>query len=322
MKPFRIAAALVAAVFAAGPAFGQAYPSGPIKLIVPFPPGGGTDIVSRHVAKQLSESAGWTVVVENKPGAGGTIGLIEAARAAPDGLTIVMGQTDNMVVAPSLQKNLTLNPQKDLTPVALVSSNPFLLMTAVDSKYKSMNDIVAAAKAAPDKMAYGTAGTGTLTHLVVELMQAAGGFRMEQVPYKGATPAIADLLGGHIPMISMSIGSGMASIQGGKVRGLAVTSMQRSPALPDVPTLAELGFKDFEAMGWLGIFVPNNTPPAAIARLNAELGKVSQSPELRKALLAQGIEARTSTPEQLATMLRDDTAKWRKIIETQGIKVD
>ena len=291
-------------------------------MIVPFPPGGGTDIVSRHVAKQLSESTGWTVVVENKPGAGGTIGLIEAARAAPDGLTIVMGQTDNMVVAPSLQKNLTLNPQKDLTPVALVSSNPFLLMTAVDSKYKSMNDIVAAAKAAPDKMAYGTAGTGTLTHLVVELMQAAGGFRMEQVPYKGATPAIADLLGGHIPMISMSIGSGMASIQGGKVRGLAVTSMQRSPALPDVPTLAELGFKDFEAMGWLGIFVPNNTPPAAIARLNAELGKVSQSPELRKALLAQGIEARTSTPEQLATMLRDDTAKWRKIIETQGIKVD
>jgi tripartite-type tricarboxylate transporter receptor subunit TctC len=233
-----------------------------------------------------------------------------------------MGQTDNLVVAPLLQKNLTLNPLKDLTPVAQVSSNPFLLMTSIDSKYKSMNDLVAAAKAAPGKMAYGTAGTGTLTHLVVELMQAAGGFKMEQVPYKGASPAIADLLGGHIPMISMSIGSGMASIQGGKVRGLAVTSTQRSAALPDVPTLTELGFKDFEAMGWLGIFVPNNTPPAAIARLNAELGKVSQNPELRKTLLAQGIDARTSTPEQLATTLGNDIAKWRKIIETQGIKVE
>jgi tripartite-type tricarboxylate transporter receptor subunit TctC len=322
MKPIRIAAALIAALFAVGPAFGQAYPSGPIKLIVPFPPGGGTDIVSRHVAKHLADSTGWTIVVENKAGAGGTIGLIEAARAAPDGHTIVMGQTDNLVVAPLLQKKLTLNPLKDLTPVAQVSSNPFLLMTSSDSKYKSMNDLVAAAKAAPGKMAYGTAGTGTLTHLVVELMQATGGFKMEQVPYKGATPAIADLLGGHIPMISMSIGSGMASIQGGKVRGLAVTSTQRSAALPDVPTLTELGFKDFEAMGWLGIFVPNNTPPAAIARLNAELGKVSQNPELRKTLLAQGIDARTSTPEQLATTLGNDIAKWRKIIETQGIKVE
>jgi tripartite-type tricarboxylate transporter receptor subunit TctC len=233
-----------------------------------------------------------------------------------------MGQTDNLVVAPLLQKKLTLNPLKDLTPVAQVSSNPFLLMASIDSKYKSINDIVAAAKAAQGTMAYGTAGTGTLTHLVVELMQATGGFKMEQVPYKGATPAIADLLGGHIPMISMSIGSGMASIQGGKVRGLAVTSTQRSAALPDVPTLTEHGFKDFEAMGWLGIFVPNNTPPAAIARLNAELGKVSQNPELRKTLLAQGIDARTSTPEQLATTLGNDIAKWRKIIETQGIKVE
>jgi len=322
MKPFRIAAALVAALAVAGPALGQPYPAKPIRLIVPFPPGGGTDIVARHVAKQLSESAGWTIVVENKAGAGGTLGLTEAARAAPDGYTIVMGQADNMVVAPALQKNLAINPAKDLAPVIQVAASPFLFMSAAGSKYANLNDLIAEAKAAPGKVSYGSAGSGTFTHLVMELLQQRGGFTMVHVPYKGASPAMADVIGGHIPMAALSIGSGMSGIQGGKLRGLAVTSLKRSPALPDVPTLDELGFKGFEANGWLGILVPNGTPPDIVARLNAEFAKAMQSAELRKTLLATGIEARTGTPQEFAALIARETGTWHKIVETAGIKAD
>lgn len=322
MKLGRIAVALAAALIVAGPALGQAFPGKPVRLIVPFPPGGGTDIVSRHVAKQLSESSGWTIVVENKAGAGGTLGLTEAARAAPDGYTIVMGQADNMVVAPALQKNLAINPLKDLTPVIQVAASPFLFMSAAGSKYANLNDVIAEAKATPGKVSYGSAGSGTFTHLVMELLQQRGGFTMVHVPYKGASPAMADVIGGHIPMAALSIGSGMSGIQGGKLRGLAVTSLKRSPALPDVPTLDELGFKGFEANGWLGILVPNGTPPEVVARLNAEFAKAMQNAELRKTLLATGIEARTGTPQEFAALIARDTGTWHKIVETAGIKAE
>ncbi len=322
MKVFRIAALVLAAAVVAAPAHAQSYPSKPIRLVVPFPPGGGTDIVSRHVAKQLSESTGWTIVVENKAGAGGTLGLTEAARAAPDGYTIVMGQADNMVIAPALQKNLTINPAKDLAPVMQVAASPFLFMSAAGSKYNNLNDVIADAKANPDKVSYGSAGSGTFTHLVMELLQQNYGFKMVHVPYKGASPAMADVIGGHIPMAALSIGSGMPGIQGGKLRGLAVTSLKRSPALPEVPTLDELGFKGFEANGWLGIFVPTGTPATVVGQLNAALTKAMENAELRKTLLATGIEARTGTPQELAALLASDTAKWHKIVETAGIKAE
>jgi tripartite-type tricarboxylate transporter receptor subunit TctC len=305
----------------AAPAGAQNYPARPIRLIVPFPPGGGTDTVSRLMAQELSKSTGWTVVVENKAGAGGMIGLAEAARArANEGYDIVMGQVDNMVIAPAVQRSGAIDPVKDLTPVIQVASSPFLFMTAADSKYKTLNDWVAEAKANPGKISYGTAGYGTFTHLAVELLQKAGNFKAVQVPYKGASPAITDLLGHHIPMAALSIASGMPHIQGGKVRGLAVTSAARSPALPDVPTVAELGFPGFEANGWLGILVPNGTPPDVIAKLNSEIAKVMQSAEMKKQLLAQGVEARTSTPEQFGALIRSETAKWGKIISDAGIK--
>jgi tripartite-type tricarboxylate transporter receptor subunit TctC len=287
---------------------------------VPFPPGGGTDAVSRLVAQELGKSTGWTVVVENKAGAGGMIGLQEAARARNEGYDIVMGQVDNMVIAPAVQRTGTIDPVKELTPVIQVASSPFLFMAAVDSKYKTLNDWVSDARANPGKITYGTAGYGTFTHLAVELLQIAGNFKAVQVPYKGASPAITDLLGGHIPMAALSIASGMPHIQGGKVRGLAVTSATRSPALPEVPTVAESGFPGFEANGWLGIFVPNGTPPDVIAKLNGEIAKVMQSPEMKKQLLAQGVEARTSTPEQFAAFVKSETAKWGKIIADAGIK--
>jgi len=316
----RFIVAALAAVFLASPVIAQTYPSKPIRLIVPFPPGGGTDSVSRLVAQELQKSTGWTVVVENKAGAGGMIGLQEAARARNDGYDIVMGQVDNMVIAPAVQRTGQLDPIKDLTPVIQVASSPFLFMAATDSKYKTLNDWVSEAKANPGKLSYGTAGYGTFTHLAVELLQKAGNFQAVQIPYKGAAPAITDLLGGHVPMAALSIASGMPHIQGGKVRGLAVTSATRSPALPDVPTVAESGFPGFEANGWLGILVPNGTPPDVIAKLNAEITKVMQSAEMKKQLLAQGVEARTSTPEQFGAFIKSENAKWGKVIADAGIK--
>jgi tripartite-type tricarboxylate transporter receptor subunit TctC len=204
----------------------------------------------------------------------------------------------------------------------LVATSPFLFMAEANSKYKTMNELIAAAKANPGKVSYGTAGNGTFTHLVMELLQVTGNFKMEQVPYKGASPAMTDLLGGHIPMAALSIGSGMPGIQGGKLRGLAVTSLKRSPALPDVPTLDESGFKNFEATGWLGILVPNGTPPDVVTRLNAELAKTMQNPELRATLLKQGIETRTGTAQEFGTLMASDTAKWHKIIKDAGIQTD
>jgi tripartite-type tricarboxylate transporter receptor subunit TctC len=316
----RLLVALFAAVAVAAPTHAQTYPARPIRLIVPFTPGGGTDFVSRVVANELAKSTGWTVVVENKAGAAGTIGLIEAARANAEGYDIVMGQADNMIIAPVIQKNVPIDPLKDLTPVVLVASSPFLLMTNTDSKYKTLTEVIAAAKANPTAITYGTAGHGTFPHLAIELLQSAGNFKMVEVPYKGAAPAITDLLGGHTSMAALSIASGMPHIQAGKVRGLAVTSAKRNPALPDVPTVAESGFKDFDANGWLGILVPNGTPPAVITRLNAEISKVMQKDEVRKALIAQGVEARTSTPEEFGAMLKSEAAKWHKIVETAGIK--
>lgn len=320
MKRFVVAA--LAALVLAAPALAQNYPTKPIRLIVPFPPGGGTDIVSRLVATELAKSTGWTVVVENKAGAGGMIGLADAARSANEGYDIVMGQVDNMVVAPAIQKGAAIAPAKDLTPVIQVASSPFLFMSASDGKVKTLQDWVKAAKAEPGKVTYGTAGHGTFTHLAAELLQVQGKFKATQVPYKGASPAITDLLGGHIPMAALSIASGMPHIQGGKVRGLAVTSATRSPALPDVPTVAESGFPGFEANGWLGIFVPNGTPPAVIARLNTEITKVMQNPDVKKQLLASGVEARTSTPAELGALVQSETAKWGKIIADAGIKAE
>jgi tripartite-type tricarboxylate transporter receptor subunit TctC len=316
----RFVVAVLAALVLAAPAGAQTYPARPIRLIVPFPPGGGTDAVSRLVAQELQKSTGWTIVIENKAGAGGMIGLQEASRARNDGYDMVMGQVDNMVIAPAVQRSGIMDPVKDLTPVIQVASSPFLFMAATDSKYRTLNDWVAEARANPGKISYGTAGYGTFTHLAVELLQNAGNFKAVQVPYKGAAPAITDVLGGHIPMAALSIASGMPHIQGGKVRGLAVTSATRSPALPDVPTVAESGFPGFEANGWLGILVPNGTPPDVIAKLNAEIGKVMQTAEMKKLLLAQGVESRASTPEQFAALIRSETAKWGKIITDAGIK--
>ena len=313
--------ALVAAIAFAVPAHAQTYPSKPVRLIVPFPPGGGTDFVARTLATELAKSTGWTVVVENKAGAAGTIGLAEVARAPNDGHELVIGQADNMIIAPATLKNPGLDPAKDLTAVIQVAISPNLIMTQADSKFRTLSDAITAAKTAPGSVNYGTAGHGTFANLAIELLMQTAGFKWVEVPYKGAAPAITDLLGGHVSLAALSVASGMPHIRGGKVRGLVVTSTKRSPALPDVPTVAEAGFPGFEAVGWLGILVPNGTPPAVIARLHAEFGKVMQNPDVQKALIAQGVEAYTGgTSEAFGAMIRSETAKWHKIVRDAGIK--
>ena len=302
------------------PALAQNYPTAPIRLIVPFPPGGGTDTVSRIVGNELAKSTGWNIVIENKAGANGTIGVGETARAKPDGYTIVMAQSDNMVIAPLVQKSMPFDPLNDLVPVAQVASSSFLFMGQASSKYKDLNDMIKAAKADPKGVTYGTAGHGTLPQLAVVLLEQAGNFQFTEVPYKGAAPAITDLLGGQIDMAALSVASGLPHVRAGKLKGLAVTSPQRSPVLPDVPTVAELGFKGFEALGFLGILAPKNTPPAIITRLNAEITKVLQKPELKKQLIDQGAEAHPSTPAEFGALIKSETQKWKTIADKAGIK--
>ena len=316
----RMLVALLAAVAFAVPAHAQTYPVKPIRLIVPFPPGGGTDFVARTLATELAKSTGWTVVVENKAGAAGTIGLAEVSRAPNDGYELVIGQADNMIIAPATLKNPGLDPAKDLTAVIQVAISPNLIMTLADSKFRTLSDAIAAAKANPGSVNYGTAGHGTFANLAIELLMQTAGFKWVEVPYKGAAPAITDLLGGHVQLAALSVASGMPNIKAGKLRGLVVTSTKRSPALPDVPTIAESGFPGFEAVGWLGILVPNGTPPAVIARLNTEFGKVMGNADVQKALIAQGVEPTTSTPEAFGAMIRSETAKWQKVVRDAGIK--
>ena len=316
---FRLICAALALVGFVAPLQAQTYPSKPIRLIVPFPPGGGTDISSRFIGAELAKSTGWTIVVENKAGASGMIGLAEAAKASPDGYDIVMGQADNVIIAAPTMKSPPLDPLKDLTPVIQVASSPSLIMTRVDSPYKTLADAVTAAKG-PTPVNYGTAGHGTFPQLAVDLLMQQGNFKWVEVPYKGASPAITDLLGGHVQLAALSVASGVPTIVGGKVRGLAVTSPTRSAALPDVPTVAESGYPGFDATGWLGIFVPNGTPPAVIARLQAEITKVMQKPEVQAQMVKNGVEARWTPSSEFAAMIAREGTKWHKIMRDAGIK--
>jgi tripartite-type tricarboxylate transporter receptor subunit TctC len=248
------------------------------------------------------------------------IGLAEAARAAPEGYDIVMGQADNVIIAAPTMKSPPLDPLKDLTPVIQVASSPSLIMTRDRFAVQDARDAIAAAKANPKAVNYGTAGHGTFPQLAVDLLMQNGKLHVVEVPYKGAAPAITDLLGGHVQLAALSVASGIPHIKGGKVRGLAVTSPTRSAALPDVPTVAESGFPGFDATGWLGIFVPNGTPPAVIARLQAEIAKVMQKPEVQQQMIANGVEARWTPAPEFGAMVAREGTKWHKIMRDAGIK--
>lgn len=317
-----VAAILLLAGQVAAPVHAQTYPARQIRLIVPFPPGGGTDILSRLVASKLTEVSKWTVVADNRAGAGGTIGIAEAARAAPTGYEMVMGQKDDMVVAPWLYKNLPYDPTKDLVAVAHVAYTPVVIVTRVDSKFKSLADVVNAARAAPDSITYGSPGNGTTIHLAGEIFKTAAGVKMRHVPYKGSNAAMMDVLAGNVDLMVSSVPSAIGQIQSGKLRALAVTSAKRSSSLPEVPTVAELGYKGFDVSTWYGLFMPKGTPQPVIAAMNAEVNKLLARPDMKAAIIGQGAEPQAMTPEQLETLLKDDYAKWKGIVEASGATVE
>ena len=298
------------------------YPAKPIRLIVPFPPGGGTDILSRLVAAKLTEVSKWTVVADNRAGAGGTIGVAEAAKAAPTGYEMVMGQKDNMVVAPWLYKGLTYDPTKDLVAVAHVAYTPVVIVANTNSRFKTLADVVAAAKAAPDTITYGSPGNGTTIHLAGEIFQGAANIKIRHIPYKGSNPALLDVLAGNIDLMVSSLPSAMGQIKAGKLRVLAVTSAKRSTSLPDTPTVAELGYKDFDVSTWYGLFMPAGTPKEIVSAVNREVNKLLATPEMQSAIQAQGAETQNMTTEQFSTLLKTDYAKWKGIVQASGATIE
>lgn len=313
--------ALLALAAACGVAQAQSYPTKSIRVIIPSTPGGGTDFIGRLVSTRLAELNGWTVVPDNKPGAGTALGLAEAARSPNAGYDLVVAQTDNVSLIPLLMK-VAYDPVKDLTPVALVATTPMVLIVPADSPYKTLADVIKAAKAEPGKISYGTSGTGGTVHISLELLQSAAGIKMQHVPYKGSTPALADLLGGHLKFAGSSISSAASLLNAGKIRALAVTSPKRNPALPDVPTVAEFGYKDFSVVSYYGIMAPAGLPQPVQARLNADLNKILARPDVRTALLAQGLEPSPISAEEFGALIKADIAKSRTIITNANIKVE
>ena len=299
----------------------QDYPTKPIKLIVPFPPSGGTDIMSRVVGQKLAEANKWTVVIDNRPGAGGNIGVDAAAKSAPDGYTLVMGQTSNLAINPTLFKDLPYDPLRDLAPIVLVGSGPIALAVRADSPFKTLTDLVNAAKAKPGAITMASPGNGTVAHLSgVRIMQAAN-VKFEHIPYKGASAAIPDLLGGNVDFYVSSVPSVQSQVAAGRLRVLATTGSKRSSIFSSVPTVAET-LPKFEAVTWFGILAPAATPKPVIAKLNAEINKALKDPEVRKAIEKEGGEVLGGTPEQFAELIRAEISAWAAVVKESGAKID
>lgn len=320
-RPF--AAILLAIAFAvtAHHAQAQAWPAQPIKVIIPSTPGGGTDFIGRLLSTKLAEANGWTMVPVNRPGAGTALGLAEGAKATPNGYELVIGQTDNVSLIPLLLK-VAYDPVKDLTPVALAATTPMVLVVGAQSPYKTLNDVIAAAKAAPDKITYGTSGTGGSAHISMEMLQSAAGFTMRHIPYKGSSPALADLVGGHVDLAATSISSATSLIQAGKLRALAVSSPKRNAALPDVPTVGELGYPNYTFITYYGVFGPAGLPLSVVARLNTDLNRILASDDVKKQMHAQGLEPEPLTPDAFAALIKSDIQKSKDVISSANIKVE
>ena len=322
-RVIEIAAAICVALSGLGTAFAQAnYPTKPIRLIVPFPPGGGTDILSRLVANRLTETLGWQIVVDNRGGAGGNIGLQAAAQAAPDGYTMVMGQTSNLAINPSLYSKLPYDPVRDFVPVSLVSASPIALVVSAKSPYKTLGEFVAAAKAKPGQLTFASPGSGTVAHLTGELFQRTAGIKYIHVPYKGAAQALPDLIGGRLDLYSSSLETAMPHMKAGTIRALALTSAQRVSVVPDVPTVAESGYKGFQSTTWFGILVPKGTPEAMVNKLTAEITKVLQLPDMKERMAATGGLPVKTGPKEFSALLRSEIERWSRVVKESGAKVD
>ena len=288
----------------------------------PFPAGGGTDIIAREASQRVSKATGWTFVIDNKPGAGGNLGVDSVAKAPADGYTIVIGQTSNLAINPSLYAKMPYDPVKDLAPIVLLASAPLVVVTGAQSPFKTLADAVNAAKAKPGQINFASPGNGTVAHLTGELFQKAAGIKAQHVPYKGSSQAIVDLIAGNVEVYLSSVPTMLGQIKQGKVRALAVTSAQRVDDLPAVPTINEAGYKGFDAVTWFGLLAPAGTPKDVVERINAEFNKALKLPELARRLGDEGADVVGGTPEQFAARIKDDIPRWGKVVRESGAKVD
>ena len=310
-------------IVAAGPAAGQDYPARPIRFIVPFPPGGGTDIYARIIGPKLAEALRQQVVVDNRAGAAGALGAELAAKAPADGYTIWIGQSSNLAIGPALRTRNSYDPLKDFAPITLLSKAPSVMVVNADSPVTSIKDLVAAARRSPaGKLTYATAGIGSTSHITGELFNQSAGINITHVPYKGASPAMIDLRGGRITYMGTSLASAAQFVREGKIRGIATTGAKRARMLPDVPTVAEQGYPGFESTSWLGMLTPAKVPRAIIDRLNKEIVSILGTPDVQRMVLAEGGEIVSGTPEDFAAFLRSELPKWTYIIKKAGITAD
>src|SRR3954470_438551 len=322
MKRVFFAAVAVAALagVTAAPAFAQDYPNRPITLVVPFAPGGSTSIVARIVADKLSEALVQQIVVENRPGAGGTVGTRGVAKSPPDGYTLLLGYTGTLAIGPTLYPNAGYDPRKDFAPIGMIGNAPNSLVVHPSTPAKSVAELVAYAKANPRKVSYGSAGVGTVSHVSGEYFGTSAGIDLVHVPYRGTGPALTDLIGGHIPMAFAPIPATHGPMSSGQLRGLAVTSSKRTSLVPDLPTIAESGIPDFEASLFYGLVAPAGTPRPIIDKLNAVLRTALASDEVRKRLLTDGADPTPGTPEVYADLIDKDEKRWSAVVKTSGAK--
>jgi tripartite-type tricarboxylate transporter receptor subunit TctC len=302
--------------------FADAWPAKPIRTIVPFPAGGGTDIVARDVTQKMTATTKWTFVIDNKPGSGGNLGIDTAAKAPADGYNLVIGQTSNLAINPSLYSKLPYDPVKDLTPIGLIGNAPLVLVVATQSPFKTLAEVISAAKAQPGFINYATSGNGTVAHLATELLQREAGVKLTHIPYKGASQGINDVIGGQVQLYMSSVPTLLGHIKNGKLRPLAVTAAKRTDDLPQTPTVAESGYKGFEAVTWFGVLGPAKLPAAVVSTVNAELNKALNSPDLRKKLEDQGLNVTPGSSDEFGKLIKTDIAKWAPVVKDSGAKVD
>ncbi len=303
------------------PLIADEYPTRPIRMIVPFPPGGGNDLLARSISQPLSQAIGQSVVVDNRGGAGGQIGATLAAAAAPDGYTIFLGSIGNLTFLPVLQSKLQYEPIRDFAPVTLLATSAFILVVNPAVPAKSVKELIALAKAQPGKLNYGSSGSGSSLHMTGELFKYASGTDITHVPYKGTAPALIDLLSGQVQMLFSTMPSVVPHVKSGKLRGLGVSSLKRTEAVPDVPPIAE-AVPGFEVLNWQGIVVPKKTPEAIVRKLNHALQDALKSPETIKALANQGLDAAGGTPEQFGALIKSEIDKYGKVAKAANIKLE
>ena len=298
------------------------YPSKAITLICPYAAGGSADQRARQIGKFISTILGQPVIVDDKPGAGGNIGTEAVARAKPDGYVIGMGNFAPLAVNPTMFKKMTYDPAKDLAPVCLIEKGPLVLMVPTHSRFKTVGDVIAAAKAQPNKLSFASGGLGGSHHLSAELFKSLAGIAMTHIPYKGGAPATTDLLGGQVDMMFEQMYSAAPNVRAGKLRALAITSKTRSPLFPDLPTMVEAGVPGFEVQNWQGLVAPAATPAAIIRVLNDATNKALADPGVRELMLGQGNEIGGGTPEQFAALIKTEAERWGKLVKSANIKPD